>query len=144
MTIKGCALQCCILDETTQTRKKFVLASFNTKAGVYHVKLDHYFDEDQLPNLTFEIKGRPHVNKENCRVSLAGNFMVGISGKELLELAVQEIQTNRHQEKVERYRQKRKEEGKWYTKENKKARLEEKKEEEEESDVEIETHEYDI
>ena len=66
----GVALQCCIHDETSNHRKKFVLATLSEIDSSTVLNLE--FDEDQVPNVSFEVKGRPHLNKSTCNVSLIG------------------------------------------------------------------------
>jgi hypothetical protein len=104
---KGLALQCCIKDETSGNRKKFVLASLSEIQP--STKLELYFDSDQIPNLTLEAKGRPHLNKSTCSISLTGFFTVNdVTNKEILDMA-KEFTTNKAQEIKKEIIQKRKE-----------------------------------
>ena len=39
-------------------------------------KLDHGFDSEQINNMTFELKGRPSLDKSKCKVNVLGSFMI--------------------------------------------------------------------
>eukprot|EP01080_Neovahlkampfia_damariscottae_P006349 gene6349-10355_t len=92
----GVALQCCIYDETSLHRKKFVLACLSELNA--STPLELHFDEDQVPNLSFETKGRPHLNKTSCKVSLFGYMLVKeITDEEMVNIA-KEFSKNRAEE----------------------------------------------
>jgi FKBP-type peptidyl-prolyl cis-trans isomerase len=71
---KGLVLQVAILDENISKRKKFVLGTLKTET-CSSIKLDLYFDDLQIPNVSFEAKGRPHLNRQDCFIDLFGTIM---------------------------------------------------------------------
>lgn len=97
----------------------------------------------QLPNITFEVKGRTHLGKNDCQVQLVGNFYYELLESEgkLTSAMSTELCANQHEIIAARVNKERKERLKIFYDE--KAKTEKDKEEKEE-DVDMETHTYDI
>ncbi|KAL9654613.1 hypothetical protein ABK040_006675 [Willaertia magna] len=66
----GCVLQVCVQDD--EKRRKFILANLSFPHQT-EFKLHHRFSEEEVSKLTFELKGRPNLMKEECEsVDLQG------------------------------------------------------------------------
>jgi FKBP-type peptidyl-prolyl cis-trans isomerase len=134
----GVCFQVCIYDEAIKKRRKFVLGTFATNTRSQQ-KLDHFFDDEQISNLTFECKGRPHLNKKYCRIYLAGVVEAANFDMKYTELvkAAERLKENVHRKKMEQVKQRLLEQGEempWLKKK------EHKKEEEEEEENVMEDH----
>lgn len=104
---RGLVLQVCIKDESTQKRKKFVLGLLKDSQPT--LKFDLYFDKDQIENISFEAKGRPHLNKDLCELHLSGYMTIGdLTEKDILDIG-KELSENKAKEIKDELLKKRKE-----------------------------------
>jgi FKBP-type peptidyl-prolyl cis-trans isomerase len=66
-------------------------------------KFNLFFDTEQINNLTFELKGRPELDKSKCKVHLVGQFFVPKNALANGKTKVKKlIHHNFHEEKVKR------------------------------------------
>jgi FKBP-type peptidyl-prolyl cis-trans isomerase len=102
----GSCLQACIYDDEIHKRRKFILGTLALN-GMTTVKLDHFFDEEQISNLTFECKGRPQLNKKHVSIYISGTVEsadINMKYDELVAKAKQ-LKTNEHRKKLEQIKQ---------------------------------------